>query len=482
MATQITLPNLGENIESGDVLSLLVSEGDTITVDQDIVEIETDKATMPVPSPTAGTVTKILVAEGDTVAVGAAILEVDAASADSAGDIPSNASIPEPARPDGQASEPAPQTEEPAPQAPPAAAPTPSTPAPAPAAPPAPAPVAVQTPPPAPAAQPTAVAEAPAAPTPAVDVPGDGYSAAAAGPAVRRLARELGVDLRRVRSNSSDGRLTEDDVRAHVRAGNQQAAAANTQGTTPPGLPDSDSQGAVRREKMSRMRQTIARNMMQSYSTIPQLTNFDDVDTTELEHLRKESKDDYAAKGIKLTAMPFIVKALASALRDHPIVNASIDEAANEIVYKEYVNIGIAVDTEKGLVVPVLRDADRKNIPTIAREIAELAESVRDGTFSIDDLRGGTFTISNLGAIGGTYSTPIINPPEVAILLVGRSRMLPHWIKDKGAPDSGTFQPRLMMPLSLTYDHRIVDGAAAARFLNDVKGYLANPGRLLLAP
>lgn len=465
MTTQITLPNLGENIESGDVLSLLVSEGDTITVDQDIVEIETDKATMPVPSPTAGTVTKILVSEGDTVAIGAAILEVEAASANTAGDIPTNASIPEPARPDGQASNPPPQPEAASPPAPatPPAAPTPPPP-------PQPTPVAVE-----PTPAPTPLAAEPA--TSNVDIPGDGHSSAAAGPAVRRLARELGVDLRRVRPGSSDGRITEDDVRAHVRSGNQQAASSQPQGITPPGTPDSDGQGATRREKMSRMRQTIARNMLQSYSTIPQLTNFDDVDTTELERIRKDSKDDYAEKGIKLTAMPFIVKALASALKAHPIINASIDEAANEIVYKEYVNIGIAVDTEKGLVVPVLRDADRKNIPQIAREIAELAESVRDGTFSIDDLRGGTFTISNLGAIGGTYSTPIINPPEVAILLVGRSRMLPHWIKEEGA-----FQPRLMMPLSLTYDHRIVDGAAAARFLNEVKGYLANPGRLLLAP
>jgi pyruvate dehydrogenase E2 component (dihydrolipoamide acetyltransferase) len=244
-------------------------------------------------------------------------------------------------------------------------------------------------------------------------------------------------------------------------------------------MPDSDGQGAVRREKMSRMRQTIARNMLQSYSTIPQLTNFDDVDTTELERIRKDSKDDYASTGIKLTSMPFLIKAIASALKQHPIINASIDEAANEIIYKEYVNIGVAVDTERGLVVPVLRGADRKSIPQIARELAALAESVRSGSFTVEDLRGGTFTISNLGAIGGTYSTPIINPPEVAILLVGRSRMLPQYVKDH---DGGQFQPRLMMPLSLTYDHRVVDGAAAARFLNDVKGYLANPGRLLLAP
>ena len=274
---------------------------------------------------------------------------------------------------------------------------------------------------------------------------------------------------------ASSGRITEDDVRAHVRSSNEQAASAATPGVTPPGTPDSDGTGAVRREKMSRMRQTIARNMLQSYTTIPQLTNFDDVDVTELERIRKDSKEDYASQGIKLTAMPFLVKAVASALKQHPVINASIDVDANETIYKEYVNVGIAVDTEKGLVVPVLRDADRRNIPQIARELAEMAEAARSGTFGLDDLRGGTFTISNLGAIGGTYSTPIINPPEVAILLAGRSRTMPQYVDDE-------LQPRLMIPLSLTYDHRIVDGAAAARFLNEVKDYLANPGRLLLAP
>jgi pyruvate dehydrogenase E2 component (dihydrolipoamide acetyltransferase) len=226
---------------------------------------------------------------------------------------------------------------------------------------------------------------------------------------------------------------------------------------------------------MSRMRQTIARNMLASYTQIPQLTNFDDVDVTELEHIRKESQKDYNAQGVKLTTMPFLIKAAAVALRQHPIVNASVSDDGDEIIYKEYVNIGIAVDTDRGLVVPVLRDADRKNIPQIARGLSQLAELARSGKFGIDDLRGGTFTISNLGAIGGTYSTPIINPPEAAILLAGRSRMAPQFI-------DGAFQPRLLMPLSITYYHRIVDGAAAARFLNDVKGYLANPGRLLLAP
>ena len=456
MATQITLPNLGENIESGDILSILVAEGETVSADQDLIEVETDKATMPVPSPQSGTIIKLLVSEGDTLEVGAPFAEIEASAAPAS---------PAPAAP------PAPEPEpEPAPTAPPAPTPTPEAAAPvAPPEPPAPAPT------PAPVAPVTASAPVAASAAADVDVPGDGQSSAAAGPAVRRLARELGVDLRRVRPSSSSGRISEDDIRAHVRSSNAQAATATSTGVTPPGKADSDGSGAVRREKMSRMRQTIARNMLHSYSTIPQLTNFDDVDVTELERIRKDSKEDYAAQGIKLTAMPFLIKAVASALKQHPVLNASIDEEANETIYKEYVNVGIAVDTEKGLLVPVLRDADRKNIPQIARDLATLADSARTGDFTVDDLRGGTFTISNLGAVGGTYSTPIINPPEVAILLVGRSRTMPQYIE-------GQFEPRLMMPLSLSYDHRIVDGAAAARFLNEVKGYLANPGRLLLAP
>ena len=462
MPSQITLPNLGENIDSGDVLSIFVSEGDEITKDQDLIEVETDKATMPVPSPEGGKVTKILIAEGDTIEVGTAILEIEPGDGAPAAAAPT-AEAPAPPAPAPPA--PAPAAPEPAEQvAPPA--PEPVAEAPAPVAPPAPAPVA---------AAPAPAAPASPVPAPVEDVPGDGQSSAAAGPAVRRLARELGVDLRRVRPSSSSGRLTEEDVRAHVRSANEQAASAATPGVVPPGTPASDGQGAVRREKMSRLRQTIARNMFQSYSTIPQLTNFDDVDVTELEQIRKDSKEDYAANGIKLTTMPFLIKSVASALKQHPVINASIDEAANEVVYKEYVNIGIAVDTDRGLIVPVLRDADLKSIPQIARSLADMAEAARSGSFTVDDLRGGTFTISNLGAVGGTYSTPIINPPEVAILLVGRSRIMPMYV-------DGELQPRLMMPLSITYDHRIVDGAAAARFLNDVKGYLSTPGRLLLAP
>nr|MBA3483069.1 2-oxo acid dehydrogenase subunit E2 [Pirellulales bacterium] len=482
---------LGENIESGDVLSILVSEGDVVTKDQDLLELETDKATMPVPSPQAGKITKVLVAEGDTVPVGGAIFEIEAegASGNGAATKEKPATKKQAEAPPKKAEKAAPVEEaeeddaqdiaelqeEPAPAKKPAAKSEPAKKKSPPPPPETGVPVIVEEDEPQ-EAKPAAKA-APKKRTASEDgdKPGDGKASAAAGPAVRRLARELGVDLRRVRSSGDSGRITEDDIHSHVRKSQAEAEAKTTKGVTPPGSPDSDNHGAVRREKMSRMRQTIARNMLASYQTIPQLTNFDDVDVTELERIRKESQKDYDSQGIKLTMMPFLVKAVAVGLKMHPIVNSSVSDDGAEIIYKEYVNVGIAVDTEKGLVVPVLRDADRKNIPQIARELADLADSVRGGKFTIDDIRGGTFSISNLGAIGGTYSTPIINPPESAILLIGRSRTMPQYV-------DGVLQPRLMMPLSITYDHRIVDGAAAARFLNDVKGYLANPGRLLLAP
>lgn len=521
MPTQIKLPSLGENIESGDVLSIFVSEGDSVKKDQDLLELETDKATMPVPSPQAGKITKVLIAEGDTVPVGQAIFEIESNGDGGDDEAPKKTkaakSEEKPAakaeKKAAPAKKPAPAAEEededededseplandedveeafaededvadlqeepeedeaqekPAPRKAKAAGAKDEKKSKKIAPPPEETPVVVDSDDDADAAAKPKKKKAASG-----DRPGDGRAAAAAGPAVRRLARELGVELRRVRPTGDGGRITEEDLRNHVRKSQAESAAKAPKGVTPPGTPDADDHGAVRREKMSRMRQTIARNMLASYTTIPQLTNFDDVDVTELEHIRKESQKDYDSQGVKLTTMPFLIKAVAVALRQHPIVNASVSDDGAEIIYKEYVNVGIAVDTDRGLVVPVLRDADRKNIPQIARELSALAELARDGKFTIEDLRGGTFTISNLGAIGGTYSTPIINPPEAAILLAGRSRMAPLWVDN-------AFQPRLMLPLSITYDHRIVDGAAAARFLNDVKGYLANPGRLLLAP
>jgi pyruvate dehydrogenase E2 component (dihydrolipoamide acetyltransferase) len=459
MATEIKLPNLGEHIESGDVLSILVNEGDTVSKNQDLLEIETDKATMPIPSPSSGKITRILVAEGDTVKIGAAIMEIEAGAAaeKAATKAPAKPAAPKPAPPKIKQPEPDEddgieevdeEPEEVKPMAK-AAAKSPSKKAPA----------AKKAPP--------QVAD--------FDSTGDGHAASAAGPAVRRLARQLGVDLRQVRPTGDSGRITADDVQAFVRETNEQVAASAPRGVTPPGAPASDDYGVVRIEKMSRMRQTIARNMVHSYTTIPQLTNFDDVDVTELEDMREQSKEDYAARGIKLTTMSFLIKAVASSLRRHPVVNASVDMEEHQVIYKEYVNIGIAVDTDRGLVVPVIRNADRKTISQIAAELDRMATMARNGELSIDDMRGGTFSISNLGAVGGTYSTPIINPPEVAILLVGRSRWLPQVVDHD-------VESRLVMPLSISYDHRVVDGAAAARFLNEVKGYLAAPGRLLLAP
>ena len=226
---------------------------------------------------------------------------------------------------------------------------------------------------------------------------------------------------------------------------------------------------------MTKIRKTISKQMLASWTNVPRVTNFDDADITDLEMLRKSSKEDYAAQGLKLTTMPFLIKAVATALRHHPAINASIDEANQQIVYKNYVNVGIAVDSEDGLKVPVMHGADRMGVPEVTRSLAEMAGKVRGGKISISDMRGGSFTISNLGAIGGQYSTPIVNIPEVAILLVGRSRKLPVVMPDD------SIKPRLMMPLSLSYDHRLVDGGTAARFLNDVIGFLEAPSRLLLA-
>ena len=302
----------------------------------------------------------------------------------------------------------------------------------------------------------------------------------------------MGVDIGSVAGTGPGGRITREDVLAVVRHANHPSTAAGTAAAAGvvaasaaataaavradvPGEPSTDKWGPVQIQKMPKIRKTIASKMHESWSTVPRVTNFDDADVTSLEAMRQASKADYAESGIKLTSMPFIIKACALALKSNPLLNASIDMANEQIIYKSYVNDGIAVDTDRGLVVPSLRNADQLSIPGIARALGDIANSARNGDFSVDDLRGSTFTISNLGAIGGTYSTPIINTPEVAIILVGRARKLPVVMDDK-------IEVRLMMPLSLSYDHRLVDGGAAARFLNDVIGFLSTPSRLLMAP
>ncbi len=296
---------------------------------------------------------------------------------------------------------------------------------------------------------------------------------------MRREARQRGIDLNQVRGSGAHGRITMEDLQTVATASTAPAATARTappaarfEPVVPAGEPGQDNWGPVRREKLTQIRRTIAAHMVRSASVIPHVTNFDDADITDLEQFRKSVPPGWLGANLKLTTMPFVLKAVATALRRHPMLNSTLDEENGQIVYKQYVNLGVAVDTPRGLVVPVLRDVDRMSIPELARALLTLADRARGAQFAVDELRGGSFTISNLGAVGGTYSTPIINHPEVAVLLLGRSRWMPV-VRDS------EIQKRLMMPLSLSYDHRLVDGAAAARFLNEVIDYLQSPGKLL---
>jgi len=497
MAIEIKLPSLGEGVESGDVLEVYVKVGDTVKKDQALFELETDKATVAVPSPQAGKVLSITVSEGETVKVGQVVgtLEGVAGAAAPAAPAPSTPAPSAPVAP-VQA---APVVATAAPVTPAPVAPAPVTPAPITPAPVAPASV-----------KPAVVAPAPVSPAPVsaavsaqpASSQGNEDDVIAAGPAIRRFAREVGVDLAGVTGSGEHGRITREDVLSIVRNANQQqstkqssAPAASAPSAAPsgagsesgsrnaagkssgerPGTAATDDFGPIRVDRLTKIRKTIANQMDKSWSTVPRVVNFDDADVTELEAFRQSSKDDYASRGIKLTTMPFLIKAIATALKHHPALNAVIDMENEQIIYKDYVNLGIAIDTERGLVVPTLKNADKMSIPDIAYALSELSNRVRNNDFAVSDLRGGTFTISNLGAIGGTYSTPIVNVPEVAILLVGRSRKLATVM------DDDSIKPRLMMPLSLAYDHRLVDGATAARFLNDIIAYLEAPSRLLLA-
>ncbi|MGA2798399.1 MAG: 2-oxo acid dehydrogenase subunit E2 [Thermoguttaceae bacterium] len=459
MNIDFKLPELGENVENGDIVNVLVREGDVIAANDGVLEMETDKAVVEIPCPYAGKVAKIHVKKGQTVKVGQTLLTIQSES-----ETPAASPPPKSARPAVVPQEAAKPLPEATPGVSKSSAPPPSS-----------------------------VGAAVVLPHP--EKSSGGTTAAEeiipAGPAARRLARELGLDLRQVPGTGARGQITPEDVKtaaapqAQPSTAGLSSSAAQRPGATaglsssaaqrviPPGEPGTDVWGQIRREKMPKIRRTIAAQTAKSASTIPHVTNFDDADITDLEHLRKNIPQGYIGAGVKLTAMPFVLKAVAMALQQHPTLNASIDDEKEEVIYKEYINIGIAVDTPRGLVVPALRKIDRLGIPQIAQQLNTLAQKARSVAFSVDDLRGATFTVSNMGAIGGTYSTPIINHPEVAVLLLGRSRWMPVVRDEK-------IEPRFMLPLSLSFDHRLVDGATAARFLNDVIDLLQNPGKLLL--
>jgi pyruvate dehydrogenase E2 component (dihydrolipoamide acetyltransferase) len=428
MASEIKLQALKENVESVEVNAVKVGPGDVVSKDQPLLEVQADKAALDVPSPVAGRVSKVLVKTGDQIKIGQVycLIDVDAAAeaANGAAAVPPAEKAKAPTKPESQAEKKAPPPADPA--APPA-------------------------PPPAPAVQPSAAATETAV--------------VAAGPATRRLARELGIDLRQVTGTGRSGRVVEDDVKSFVRQLAAGGGATGGTAATPP-LPKFESFGAVERQQLSRVRKLTARQMSLAWTTIPHVTQHDLADVTELDAFRK-SQD---GKGPKLTVTAFALKACAAALKQFPTFNASLDLANNQLVLKRYYHIGVAVDTEAGLLVPVLRDVDKKSVNELAHELNETAEKARQGKA---DMSGGTFTITNLGGIGGTGFSPIVNWPEVAILGMSRSKLEP-------VVRGGQVVPRLMLPLSLSYDHRVIDGASAARFTRRVVELLENPLLMLL--
>ena len=434
MAVEIKLPVLGEGVDSGTVAGVLVATGDTVEVDAPLIELETDKAVIEVPASEAGVVASLPVKAGDTVAVGQVIATIEPAS---------------PPAPEAPAEEPA--AEQPRRQAPP---------------PPVPERPAVQTAPPAPS---------PPGPPPA-RTPADEFNLPEwpipATPNTRRFARELGVDITAVQGTGNGGRILSGDVVRTARS-LLEAAAAGGAAPAPPPLPDFSRWGEVERETMSGIRRTTATHLSTSWTTIPHVTQHDDADITELEQLRKRFGPRVQEAGGKLTMTAIAVRVVASALRVFPRFASSVDMASREVILKRYTHVGVAVDTDRGLLVPVIRDADRKNATELSVELGVLAARARDGKLTLEEMQGGCFTITNLGGLGGTSFTPIVNYPEVAILGMSRSRVTP-------VHRDGGFEPRLMLPLSLSYDHRVIDGADAVRFLRWIVEALENPFLLSL--
>lgn len=422
----VRVPRLAEGVESATVANILVATGDKIEKDQVILELETEKAVGPIPSPASGEVARIHVKPGDEVSVGQPLITLSES---------------------GRAEKAAPAEAKPQPAAEakaarPAAAPQGARPAP----------------------QPSAAAyryeSATGAPPPA-------------SPSVRKIAGELGIDLARIKGSERGGRITIADLRNYIAALQQGGAApAPAPAPQPAEKPaaqaiDFSRWGAVEKKPLSSIRRTIGQRMHESWNAIPHVTQFEDVDVTNVTNLRKNFGGALAKKGKHLTLTPFVLKAVVAALKKYPVFNASLDEASGEIVYKKYFHIGVAVDTEAGLIVPVLRDVDKKSLADLSEELNGLVERTRKRKISLDELQGGSFTISNQGGIGGGHFTPIINKPEVAILGIGRSSLKP-------VAKDGKIEARPILPLCLSYDHRVIDGADAVRFIIELVGTLEN--------
>jgi pyruvate dehydrogenase E2 component (dihydrolipoamide acetyltransferase) len=442
MATEIKLHPLKEGVDTVEVNAVKVSPGDVVAKDQPLLEVQADKAALDVTSPAAGKVVKVLVKEGDEIKVGQPYVVLESTN----GEAPKAAhdSAAEPAqKPKPAAKVARDSAADTAPTTPPRATP-PSAPPP----------------------------QSPDGRKPATVPAASPDKLPAASPAIRRLAREFGIDLRDVHGSGRLGRIVEDDIKSYVKqlaAGGPPLPVAPGAAPAAPTLPKFEEWGPVERQPLSPIRKATARQMSVAWSQIPHVTQHDLADVTDLEAFRK-SQD---GKGPKLTVTAFAIKAVVIALKEFPTFNSSLDLASNQLVLKRHYHIGIAVDTENGLLVPVLRDVEKKSVAEIAAEMAALAERARQRKLDGNELKGGTFTVTNLGGIGGTAFTPIVNWPEVAILGMSRGRLEP-------VVRNGAIVPRLMLPLSLSYDHRVIDGAAAARFTRRLAEMLENPLLMLL--
>ena len=465
--TEFKLPELGENIAAGDVVRVLVAAGDTVTRDQPLLELETDKATIEVPSTVAGTVKDVKVKQGERVKVGQVVLTVDdggaAQQAQPAKQAEAKAADKPKPQPAGAPEEGGLSQAEPG-QAERTAEPETREAADARQQKPRGEVVDISR-----GARPAAAS----APQPPAAEPAAEGPAAAASPSVRRLARELGVDISRVTGSGPDGRISSDDLHTYVKGVMTGASAPGT--AVPQPLPDFTKWGEVERKPMSSIRRKTAEHLSNAWRTIPHVTQHDKADITALEALRKQYGPQAEKAGGKLTVTAIALKIAERALRKFPQFNAAIDTARNEIVYRKSIHIGIAVDTERGLLVPVIRDVDRKGIIDLSVEMSKASEKARSGKLSLEEMSGGGFTITNLGGIGGTAFTPIVNWPEVAILGISRGANEPVWRPSESEPGGGRFEPRLMLPLSLSYDHRLIDGADAARFLRWVAEAFEQP-------
>jgi len=423
---EFKVPDLGENIESADVINVLVKKGDTISKDQGVIEIETDKATIEVPSSVEGKIIQLNVKSGDKVKVGDVLMKVETSGEAPAEKMP----IEEKEEPKKKEKEEKPQGRD------------------------------------------GEVEEL---------KPGEHdyqppilRGSAPAAPSVRRIARELGVDINKVPGSGEDGRISMDDVKAYVKRAMQGKGDSAGFGIKKETLPDFSKYGKIERVAMSKIREKTATHLSYAWAVTPHVTQFDKTDITEFEKDRKELSKKVEEHGAKLTVTGILIKIIAEGLKKFPQFNSSIDMEKKEVIYKKYINIGLAVDTEYGLLVPVIKNADKKNLIDISVELNTLAEKARIKKLSLEEMQGGCFTITNLGGIGGTYFTPIVNSPEVAILGVSRGNYEPIYNKE------GKFEPRLMLPLSLSYDHRIIDGADAIRFLRWVCEALEEPLKIFM--